>query len=236
MTNPLFHTATDAAAMIKRGDIAARELAELLLARIEERDPEVNAIVELRRAGVLKEAAAADDALARGEDVGPLHGVPITIKDAFNVAGLHTTWGNEQSRDYIAAHVLATACLAWIGTSVATLSGPAEVALAFKGQPDARLVTCPPPRRRACYSPRLPSTPSDARRDERSRAALVSPRAGCAARVQAVRTDGRDAPTNDLVVAGAGGSVASGVVALRCLGRGVDGHQTQLQTFCADRR
>lgn len=103
MTNPLVQSATDAAAMIKRGAITARELTELLLARIEAHNPGLNAIVELRRDGVLQEATAADEALVRGEEVGPLHGVPITIKDAFNVADLHTTWGNEQFGDHVAS-------------------------------------------------------------------------------------------------------------------------------------
>ncbi len=50
----------------------------------------------------MQEAAAADEALASGAEVGPLHGVPMTIKDSFNVAGLHTTWGNPAFRDYVA--------------------------------------------------------------------------------------------------------------------------------------
>jgi amidase len=74
----------------------------MLLARIDAVNPALNAIVELRREGAMQEAAAADRALARGDEVGPLHGVPMTIKDSFNVAGLHTTWGNPAFKDYAA--------------------------------------------------------------------------------------------------------------------------------------
>ena len=48
----------------------------------------LNAVVELRREAALRQAAAADEATARGGEVGPLHGVPMTVKDSFNVAGL----------------------------------------------------------------------------------------------------------------------------------------------------
>jgi amidase len=90
----LFQSATDAAQAVRRKEISSRELTELLLARIDVANSAVNAVVELQRDVALQEAAAADEASARGEDVGPLHGVPMTIKDSFNVSGLHTTWGN----------------------------------------------------------------------------------------------------------------------------------------------
>ncbi|HTE70752.1 MAG TPA: amidase family protein [Actinomycetes bacterium] len=103
MDEVLVQSATDAARMLQRREIAARELTELLLARIDRVDPAVNAVVELRREAALQEAAAADEAIARGRDAGPLHGVPMTIKDCFDVAGLHTTWGNPAFKDFVAA-------------------------------------------------------------------------------------------------------------------------------------
>jgi amidase len=112
MSERLFGSATEAAARLCRREISARELTELLLARIDAVDPALNAIVELRRDQALREAAAADDALARDAEVGPLHGVPITVKESFNVAGLHTTWGNPAFRDYVAG---------WDATVVARL-------------------------------------------------------------------------------------------------------------------
>lgn len=84
-----FASATEAAAMIRRGEISAPELTDLLLARIDALNPELNAVVELRR-----------DAAPRAG--GPLHGVPMTVKEAFNVAGLHTTWGIPAARDHVA--------------------------------------------------------------------------------------------------------------------------------------
>jgi amidase len=100
---PLFRSATDAARAVRRKEISSRELTEMLLARIEAANPAVNAVVELRSEAALREAATADEAIARGEGAGPLHGVPMTIKEALNVAGLRTTWGNPAHQDFVAA-------------------------------------------------------------------------------------------------------------------------------------
>jgi amidase len=97
-----FCSATEAAGMLRRGEVSSHELTELLLTRIDALDPAVNAVVEWRREAALREAAAADQALAGGGEVGPLHGVPVTVKEAFNVAGLHTTWGNPAFREFVA--------------------------------------------------------------------------------------------------------------------------------------
>ena len=102
MHKALLQSATDVARMLSRKEISSRELTEMLLARIEAVNPALNAVVELRREAALQEAVAADEATARGGDVGPLHGVPMTIKDSFNVAGLHTTWGNPAFKDFVA--------------------------------------------------------------------------------------------------------------------------------------
>jgi amidase len=102
MHETIFQSATDAARALGRKELSSRELTEMLLARIEAANPALNAVVESRRAAALQEALAADEATARGEEVGPLHGVPITIKDTFNVAGLHTTWGNPAFKEFVA--------------------------------------------------------------------------------------------------------------------------------------
>ena len=99
---PLFRSATDTAQTVCRKEISSRELTEILLAQIEAVNPTLNAVVELRREAALQEAVAADEAIARGDDAGPLHGVPMTIKDSFDVAGLHTTWGNLAFKEYVA--------------------------------------------------------------------------------------------------------------------------------------
>src|SRR5215204_5056662 len=99
---PLFRSATDAAQAVRRKEISSRELTEMLLARIDSVNPALNAVVELRREAALQEAAAADEATARSDVAGPLHGVPMTIKDSFNVSGLHTTWGNPAFKEFVA--------------------------------------------------------------------------------------------------------------------------------------
>jgi amidase len=81
-----FRTATEVAADIRRGALSPRELTEQLFARIDASD--VNAVVATRRDFALKAAADADATTG-----GPLHGVPMTVKDAFAVAGMATTWG-----------------------------------------------------------------------------------------------------------------------------------------------
>jgi amidase len=98
----LFRSATDTAQALRRKELSSRELTEMLLLRIEAANPALNAVVELWREAALQEALSADEATARGEDAGALHGVPITIKDSFNVAGLHTTWGNPAFKDFVA--------------------------------------------------------------------------------------------------------------------------------------
>jgi amidase len=97
-----FWSAAAAVAMIRRGQVSSRELTELVMARIDAANPDLNAVVEVRQDQALREAAAADEALVHGEATGPLHGVPMTIKEAFNVAGLHTTWGNPAFKEFVA--------------------------------------------------------------------------------------------------------------------------------------
>jgi fatty acid amide hydrolase len=78
---------------IRVGEITVREAVEACIERIEAFDPVVNAVVLRRFDQARQEADRADANLAAGKPVGPLHGVPITIKDTFNVAGLATTVG-----------------------------------------------------------------------------------------------------------------------------------------------
>jgi hypothetical protein len=102
VSDTLFRSATDAARLLGQKEISARELTEALLARIDAVNPAINAVVELRADDALQEAAAADRTVAAGARLGPLHGVPMTVKDSFDVAGLHTTWGNPEFADYVA--------------------------------------------------------------------------------------------------------------------------------------
>lgn len=98
-----FRSAAGMAAALRARQVSAVELLDLHLARIDRFNPSVNAIVVEDREGARRRAAAADAALARSEALGPLHGVPITVKEAFDVEGLPTTWGDPSLRGNIAA-------------------------------------------------------------------------------------------------------------------------------------
>lgn len=80
---------------IRRRELSSRELLDHYLARVEQLNPPLNAVVTLDPDGARRAADAADAALASGAAVGPLHGVPMTIKDTYDTAGLRTTCGVE---------------------------------------------------------------------------------------------------------------------------------------------
>lgn len=94
-------TARDQAAAVRRRELSARELLDLHLARIEERNPQLNAIVSLDPDRAREGARAADEALASGAEVGPLHGLPFAFKDTHAVAGWRTTYGSPLYRDHV---------------------------------------------------------------------------------------------------------------------------------------
>ncbi|MAE97373.1 MAG: amidase [Deltaproteobacteria bacterium] len=97
-----FETARQLAQKIRAREISSRELTDLYIQRIEKHDPAVNAVVVRDFERAREAAAAADEALARGDEVGPLHGLPMTIKEAYDVEGLPTTWGIPAFKDNIA--------------------------------------------------------------------------------------------------------------------------------------
>src|SRR4051812_2405921 len=80
--------------MVRGREISARELLEAHLDRIERLDPPVTAVVPLAADGARTAADAADAALAAGEPVGPLHGLPVAHKDTHATGGMRTTWGS----------------------------------------------------------------------------------------------------------------------------------------------
>lgn len=96
-----FSSALELAAAVRERRVGARELLELFLGRIGRYNPALNAICTLDEAGARRRAGEADDALSRGELWGPLHGVPMTIKDALETAGVRTTGGHPPLRDYV---------------------------------------------------------------------------------------------------------------------------------------
>ena len=92
-----FRSAVDLAARLRRREIGSEELTRYFIERIEKHDPKLNAVVVRDFERALAAARAADAALARGESLGPLHGLPMTIKESFDVAGLPTTWGHPEA-------------------------------------------------------------------------------------------------------------------------------------------
>ncbi len=94
-------TAREQAAAVRSKEISARELLDLHLARIAERNPELNAIVSLDEERAREGAAAADDALTSEAEVGPLHGLPFAFKDTHDVAGWRTTYGSPLYADHV---------------------------------------------------------------------------------------------------------------------------------------
>ena len=95
---------TQQALAIRTGDITSRQLLEHIIARIERLNGTLNAVITQDLASARIAADAADAAIARGDDVGPLHGIPITIKDALKVAGMRSTGGALELRDNIPDH------------------------------------------------------------------------------------------------------------------------------------
>jgi amidase len=102
MTEPAFLGATELAQRIRAKEIGSRELLEHFVSRIEKYNPRVNAVVTIDLGRARAEAAAADRAVGAGGPLPPLHGVPMTVKESFSVAGLPTTWGLLDYKDNIA--------------------------------------------------------------------------------------------------------------------------------------
>jgi amidase len=95
-------SAADIAALITSKKVSAREAATAALARLDAVNPAINAVVDHRPEDVLAQAAAIDAAIARGEDAGPLAGVPVTVKVNIDQEGFATTNGLKLQRDLIA--------------------------------------------------------------------------------------------------------------------------------------
>ncbi len=109
MTDYAFSSASELVAAIKDKKISSAELTDLYISRIEKYDGEINAIVVRDFDRARDAAKAADAALSQGVDLGPLHGLPMTIKEAYDVEGLATTWGIPALADNIARSDSATA-------------------------------------------------------------------------------------------------------------------------------
>src|SRR5690349_20909426 len=96
-----FQTAHQLAAAVRKKKIGCLELLDLYLKRIETYNPKLNAVIATDIEGARKRAKAADRAVKSGKKLGPLHGVPMTIKESYDVAGFPTTWGHAAFKDTI---------------------------------------------------------------------------------------------------------------------------------------
>jgi len=93
--------ATELSALLRSREISARELLDAHLDRIDRLNPAVNAVVTLDADGARAAADAADAALAAGDPVGPLHGLPVAHKDTHATGGMRTTWGSPLHADTV---------------------------------------------------------------------------------------------------------------------------------------
>ncbi|MBI2963581.1 MAG: amidase [Deltaproteobacteria bacterium] len=101
MSDLAYDSAVDLARKIRRREVSSREALEYFLARIARLDRTINSVVTIDADRARAEAIADDEALARGEVRGPLHGVPMTIKDSFQTAGMRTTSGAPELADFV---------------------------------------------------------------------------------------------------------------------------------------
>ena len=97
----IYASAKSMAQAIQDKEVSAVELVEAHLARIEEVNPALNAVVQLAAERARAEAVEADAALARGESKGALHGVPFTLKDSIDTEGIITTGGTLGRKDFV---------------------------------------------------------------------------------------------------------------------------------------
>ena len=101
MSDSQYWSAAECVAALRRDDVSSVELVDQAIARIEAANPRLNIVVATSFERARSKATAADEALAADEPVGPLHGLPITVKDLFETAGLVTACGAPEFRDHV---------------------------------------------------------------------------------------------------------------------------------------
>ncbi|HEV3471798.1 MAG TPA: amidase family protein, partial [Actinomycetota bacterium] len=99
--DPCLGSATALADALARKKLSSRELLELYLQRVDKLNPELNAVVTLDVERAMVRATELDEILTRSGPVGPLHGLPITVKDCFETAGIRTTAGAKEFADHV---------------------------------------------------------------------------------------------------------------------------------------
>src|SRR6476619_4819712 len=93
--------ATEQLAALDAKEVSSAELVELYLSRISMYNPSLNAIVTVDADAARQAATEAGVARSRGADLGPLHGLPITVKDCYETAGMRTVCGRPDLADYV---------------------------------------------------------------------------------------------------------------------------------------
>ena len=101
MSDLVWLTATELAALIRKGEVSTVEVLQAHLAQIDALNPQLNAIVTYLPEQALELARAADEKQARGDELGILHGLPIAHKDLFETAGIRSTMGSPVFADYV---------------------------------------------------------------------------------------------------------------------------------------
>lgn len=121
------------AAAIRRREVSSVEVVEAFLRRIEEINPKPNAVVQLDRQGGLTAARAANDRIRRRDRLGPLHGVPMTVKDSFDTAGMISTAGTLGRKAFFPARdAIAVARLRNAGAIVFGKTNCSELTLSYE--------------------------------------------------------------------------------------------------------
>lgn len=100
-TELCYTSATDLARLIRQRDVSPVEVIDAVLERIERVNPRLNAYVTVTAEAARDAARAAEAAIARGDDVGPIHGVPVSIKDLVPTKGVRTTRGSLLYADWV---------------------------------------------------------------------------------------------------------------------------------------
>jgi amidase len=133
MDEIIYASAAQLARAIRQKELSSAEVVEAYLARIEEVNPKLNAVVQLTADAARREAREADAALARGESKGVLHGVPVTIKDAFETAGIVSAGGTKGRVEFVPeADATGVARLKGAGAVVLGKTNVPEISLAFE--------------------------------------------------------------------------------------------------------
>lgn len=129
----IYASATKLAQAIQRKEVSSEEVVGAFLDRIETVNPQLNAVVQLTADAALAQAREADAALARGEVHGPLHGLPMTIKDAFETAGVVSTGGSTGRAGFVPRRdATAVARLRAAGGIMLGKTNVPEMSLAFE--------------------------------------------------------------------------------------------------------